>query len=598
MHRETRSEDTRLEKGALVGVALLIAAVAIAIIVPPAERYEISVYGAYPLYFWACLVGAMLVGALVILGSAVRSTGRSWIYGLCLILISNALLLSLPFVRGYFMYFRGDPMSHIGYTIDILNTGDVLGNIYPLIHLLTVALSAATGWELRTIAMLLPLVGSVVYFGSMFYLLPRLFESRQHILMALPFVMLPILRRAHTEYRPFGLAVLLLPLVLYLFVASQRTPAVGFRAMFVIALLSMILYHPLVGLFAVGIFLIWFLGRYVPRIRTEDLRPTSVVSISAVVFLTWYSNFTGIIVRFDIVYEAIFGISGGESPADNYTQTVQESSPPLIDILRVAVFRLGIEFLLFALGFAFIAVMTYLLLKDRTRIDTFVFASAATLAVFSLGGVAFLLIDLIVPHERPFQIGKIFSIILMGGLFYLPLKRIDWPRHESKLRAIVGVFLVVTLLLLTGLSVAGAHQSPAESESNHQITEMGFTSATWLSQHGTAADRHLEASYSYQRYSHALYGLRTGPDDIPPSRSPPAHFGYDENSFMGESLADDQYLLVSHRARIFYPEVYPDYQANWRYTPEEFDRLERDPTIMRAYDNGDQTQYLVNGTAE
>lgn len=598
MHRETRSEDTLLEKAALVGVALLIIAVAIAIIVPPAERYEISVYGAYPFYFWVCLVGAMLVGTLVILGSAIRSTGRSWVFGLCLILISNALLLSLPFVRGYYMYFRGDPMSHIGYTLDILNTGDVYGNIYPLTHLLTVALSAATGWELRTIAMLLPLVVSVVYFGAMFYLLPRLFESRQHILMALPFVMLPILRRAHTEYRPFGLAVLLLPLVLYLFVASQRTHAVGFRAAFVITLLSMILYHPLVGLFAVGIFLVWFVGRYVPRIRTEDLRPTSVVSISAVVFLTWYSNFTGIIVRFDVVYEAIFGIGGGESPANNYTQTVQEASPPLIDILRVTVFRLGIEFLLFALGFAFIAVMTYLLLKGRTELDTFVFASAATLAVFSLGGVAFLLVDLIVPHHRPFQVGKIFAIILMGGLFYIPLKRIEWPRHESKLRASVGVILIVTLVLLTGLSVAGAHQSPVESESNHQITEMGFTSAAWLSEHGTAADGHLEASFSYQRYSHALYGLRTGSDDIPPSRSPPPHFSYGENSFMGESFADDQYLLISHRARIFYPEVYPDFQENWRYTPEEFDRLEQDRTIMRAYDNGDKTHYLVKGTAE
>ncbi|OYR41428.1 hypothetical protein [Halorubrum sp. Eb13] len=598
MHRETCNEDTLLEKAALFGVALLIIAVAIAIVVPPAERYEISIYGAYPFYFWICLVGAMLVGALVILGSAVQSTGRSWIFGLCLILISNALLLSLPFVRGYYMYFRGDPLSHIGYALDIVNSGEVFGNIYPLTHLLAVTLSTATGWELRTVAMFLPLVLSVLYFGAMFYLLARLFECRQQILLVLPFTMLPVMGRAHTEFRPFGFAVLLLTLVLYLFVASQRTSAIGFRVAFVVTLVSIILYHPLVGIFTIGIFAIWFLSRYIPRVHTSDLTPTNVVSISAVIFFTWYSNFTGIILRFDFVYESIFGLGGGNSPADNYTQTVNEASPPLIDIVRVAVFRLGIEFLLFALGFAFIAAMTYILWKGRSNVGTFIFAFAMALAVFSLGGLAFLLVDLIVPHERPFQIGKIFATILVGRLFYVLLKQIEWPLYESKIRKSVGVILIVTLILLTGLSVSGAHLSPVEAESNHQITEMQFSSAAWMAEHDTTADTYLEASFSYYRYSHALYGLRTGPEDTPSFQRSPDHFNYDVDTFMGSNYTNNHYLLISHRARIFYPEIYPRFQENWRFTPEEFDRLEQDRTVTRTYDNGDQTQYLIEGEIE
>lgn len=583
----------------LFGVLCLIVAVVIAVLVPPANRYEISIYGAYPIYFWALLFTATGVGALVILGSSGRSEGRSWAFGLYLMFLSTTFLLALPFVRGYYMYFRGDPMSHIGFTIDILNAGEPVSNIYPLMHLLTVALSDATGFELRTIAMFLPLVFSMLYFGTMFYLLPRLFESRRQILLALPFVMLPVLRRAHTEFRPFGFSVILLPMVLYLLIVSQRTSAIGVRIAFVIALVSMILYHPLTALFAVGIFAIWFLSRYVPRIHTDDLTPTNVVSISAVVFLAWYSNFTGMIRRFDRVYQTLFGDGGGDTYADDYARVVEEASPPLIDLIRVAVFRLGIEFVLFGLGFAFIAVVTYLVLRRRSTPDTFVFMSAAALAVFSLGGLAFLTMDLLgVPHERPFQIAKIFAVVLVGGLFYILLNQVEWPRYGSKVRTNIAVVLIVMLLLITGLSVAGAHQSPVEAESNHQITQMSFESAAWMAEHDTAADEHLEAGINYRRYSDALYGTRTGPDDVPPSQRPPDHFNYREDPFIGERYADDQHLLIGHRIRIFYPEVYPDFRENWRFTPEEFDRLERDRTTARIYDNGDQTQYLIEGTAE
>ena len=584
-----------LKTVALFGVLLLIAAVAIANIVPPANRYEISLYGAYPIYFWALLLGAMVIGALVIIGSSGRSDGRSWMFGLYVMLLSTMLLVVLPFVRGYYMYFRGDPLTHIGYTIDILNAGEP-NNIYPLMHLLTVALSDATGFELRTTAMFLPLVFCVIYFGAMYYLLPRLFQSRRQILLALPFVMLPVLRRAHTEFRPFGFSVVLLPLVLYLLIASQRTSAIGVRIAFVITLVSMLLYHPLTALFAIGIFAIWFLSRYVPRISAEDLTPTSVVSISAAVFLAWYSNFTGVILRFERVYEALFGTAGGESPADGYTQTVQEASPPLIDLIRVAVFGLGLEFLLFGLGLAFIAVVTYLVLNRRSTPDTFVFLFAAALAVFSVGGLAFLTMDLIVPHQRPFQVAKVFGVVLVGGLFYILLNQVERPRHGSKVRTSIVVVLLVTMMLLAGLSVTGVHRSPAAGESNHQITDMEFKSADWITEHGTTTDGYLQAGFSYHRFSDALYGTQNPPGDLSGGQSAPNHFNYHEYSFIGEGYTDDQYLLISHRQRIFYQEVYPDFQENWRFTPGDFDRLEQDRTTARIYDNGDKTQYLIEGT--
>lgn len=600
MHASSQNDDELLEKVALFGVALLIVAVAIAVVNPPAERYEISIYGAYPFYFWVCLVGAMLVGSLVILGSAVRSSGRSWMFGLYLMLVSNAVLLLLPFARGYYMYVRGDPLSHLGFTQDIINVGEPVRNVYPPMHLLALAIGEATGFELTTVAMFVPFVFSMLYFGAMFYLLYYLFESRRRVLFGLPFVMLPILRYTHPEFRPFGMSIMLIPLVFYLFIKGQRTSVARVRVALVVTLIAMFLYHPLTALFVTGIFALWFTVRHIPEIHVDRPTPTNVVSISAVVFLGWYSNYGGVIRRFRRIYETLFGTDGGTSPADGYAQTAETASPPVIDLIRVATFRLGLEAVLFTIGFVFIGVAAYLIYRGDylPRIYTVVFSG--TLVVFSFGGLAFLLMDLIVPHTRPFHIAKVCAVILIGQLLYLSWDRIEWTRYRSELRTGAGVFVVIALLLLIGLSMVGVHHSPIESESNQQVTEMTFESDRWITEHGTATDSLLQLSINHRRLQHAQYGARTNERHFSRENTmtPPNHFAYGERPYLGAGYSDDQYLLIGHRIRIFYQEVHPNYPENWRFTPAGFERLERDNTVDRTYDNGDHTQYLVEGTGE
>lgn len=578
---------------------MLIAAVAIAIVVPPATRYEISLYGAYPLYFWVMLLGATLAGALTIIRCASRPADSSWIFGVYLMLLSNALLLLLPFVRGYYMYIKGDPLAHIGYTIDIFNVGEPVGNIYPPMHLLAVGLASATGFELRTIAMFVPFVMSMLYFGGMFYLISSIFESRRRILIGVPFVLLPILRYAHPEFRPFGVAVMLIPMLFYLFIRGQQTSAPQVRVAFVIVLVGVLLYHPLTGLFVTGIFTLWVAGRYLPRIESLDPRPTHVVSLSMVVFLAWYSNFAGVIRRFDRVYESLFGMGGEETPAEAYSQTLDQASPPLLDVVRVAAFRLGIEFLLFSLGFVVIATVVYLAVRRDYPVDVYTLVLGGTLATFSFGGLTFLLLDLIVPHSRPFQMAKIASALIGGQLFYLLWYRFEWRRDRSEVRTVVSVALIALLLVLAMFSTVGVHHSPAESESNQQVTEMKFTGAVWITEHGTATDNILRVGVLKHRLHDALYGIRTTPKHFPRDNTgdAPDHFNYDERSYLGDNYTEDQYMLVDYRSRIFYQEVYPEYEEQWRRTPADFDRLEQDRTIARIYDNGDATQYLVRGTA-
>jgi hypothetical protein len=579
----------------LFATALLAVAVAIVIVTPPANQYEISLYGAYPIYFWIALVGAMFTAGVVVLASAGAPDDRSWVFGVVVMLLSNVLLLSLPLARGYYMYVRGDPLSHLGYIRDILASGDIGGNLYPPLHLLAIAVAEATGLELTTIAMVVPLGFLLLYFGSMFHLLVHLLDSRQRILFGLPFVFMPVLRYAHPEFRPFGMSLMLLPLVFYLLIRSQRAPVARIRAVFVVVLVTTLLYHPLTALFVIGIFGIWLAARHVSVVRVDISTPTNVLSLSAVVFLAWYSNFAGIILRFERVYAALFGTSEGEAPIDGYTGVIESASPSLVDLLRVGTFKFGLEGILFALGFAFIAVALSFALRGDS-IDSYISMLATTLAVFSLGGLAFLVFDLIVPHVRPFQIAKISGVVLAGQLFYLLRGRVRWIHERPRLRTGVVAVAIVTLLLLTTLSTIGVHHSPIESESNQQVTEMKFEGTAWLTEYGTATDSLLQAGVVHYRVSSALYGTQA--EVNPPLTSlPPPRFNYTEYDTLGDSYTEDQYLTISRQARIVYPELFPDYRDSWRYTPGNFARLERDRTVSRIYDNGDSTHYLVDGTA-
>ncbi|WP_276272993.1 hypothetical protein [Haloarcula litorea] len=578
-----------------VGLTFLLAATAIAIVTPPAEQYEISLYAAYPVHFWVLIIGALTTGALAIALSARSEQDHSWLLGLPIIILTNLLILLLPFVRGYPMYGRTDPMSHIGFVIDIFSYGEIGPNIYPPAHLLTIAVADATGLDLMTVAMLLPVVFSLLYFGSLFYLLVTLFTSRKEVLLGLPFAMLPVLRFAHLGMRPFDLSVMLIPLTLYLFFKGQRTPTRSVRVAFVIVLIAQLLYHPLTAVFVIGIFMLSLAGRHAPRIRKRYASPTNVLSLSLALFLSWYFNFVGIIVRFRKLYFTLLGTNSGVTPASRYRSTINEASPPLIDILRVATFKYGIEFLLIGFGLAFVAAAVFLMFRRNMILDTYSLILSGTLFIFGVGGFLFLLMDLIVGPGRAFQIAKICAITLTGPLFYVLWEYIDWTDRWPGTETGFWTIITVALLLTAALSTFSVYKSPLGSERNPQVTEMELEGTQWLLENGNRTENLAVIGIPHQRYHDAEFGVRASNNF---TRQPvPAHFNYRNNTYLGASYESDVYLTITRKGRIVYPTVFPDYRSKWRFTPGEFRRLERDRTTNRIYDNGDYTLYFVNGTA-
>ena len=90
----------------------------------------------------ACILSAGLL--LILAARGQRSPW--WVSGLLGIVATNALILSLPLLRGYPVSDRADSMNHIGYARDIIATGRLSQlDFYPGQHLVQVLLELTGG---------------------------------------------------------------------------------------------------------------------------------------------------------------------------------------------------------------------------------------------------------------------------------------------------------------------------------------------------------------------------------------------------------------------------------------------------------------------
>lgn len=595
MHETLTTPRTRTKAIALAGTALLWPVVALLLVVPPADGYEASIYGAYPWYFWACVVGAFFAGAVVVVRSALfgGSTDRSWTAGLALMLVVDAILVLLPLVRGYPVYGRADTLTHVGIVRDLADAGvDGPGVIYPNTHAVVQTLTYATGIDpLYLVGIVAPAV-SLIYFGGIYLLVGHLFERRRRRLLGYAFVAAPVAGTAHVVTVPFGVSVLLVPFVLYLFVKEQRTNAPSVRAALIPVLVAFVLYHPLTTLFLVAALVLYLLARRVRRFGGEWTGPTTAVSFTVAVFGAWYFSFVGIILRFRGIFETLLGVEEGETQLETYSETVSSTSPDLIDLVRVAAFRYGAEAWLTGLGTVFVVVALYLWWRGEYSPTVPDATFVAVFLTFTAAAVAFLVNDFIVGWGRPLVFQRLFAVVLAAGLFYLLWRRAGTDRR----RKAVVLSLYAALFVLAFLTVLSVFPSLQATELNDQVTEMELDGTEWVFERRNEELHADEFGIRQHRFHDAHYGFEaTDPTIRQEGTAPPAHFNYTEHETLGASYERDTYLLLNRKGRVAYPAQFPDYREHWQYTPEDFQRLERDRTVTRLYDNGEFETYLIDG---
>lgn len=597
---------------AAFAVSLALVALCIVVIAanPTANGYEISFFQAYPLPFWVALVSALAIGQLLILRNAFEPAEEYWKLGVVLVGIVTVVLLAHPHVR-YTLYGRGDILTHLGYVRHVVATGTIMEtNWYPVLHFTAALVAEFTVLAPKDALSLLPVVFSVFYLASIVYLFGRLAPSSTSFLFALSIGVLPLLGTAHTYAAPSGVAFFVVPVVIYLFLRLHDAERFRtYAAVFVLVTLTLVPFHPLVFLYTLSILLALRVAYAVAtRVRPLSLEVRGPIRsptllLATVLCLWWYSSFSSVIrTGFDMLATLLGQTEGGQF--EHLVGVATAYTPSILDVLAIGVARYGLLGIL--CGGATFLIALYLLgsLRDGDPLDSRVVAVVAVFGAFTTVAVVAFFVDFVFSYHRFVRPVYLTAPILIGvGLAFVD-GRLDRPA----LRRIAVAIVVVSIVSLAVLSVLGLHLSPITKDSNKQVTAMEIEGSDWFFEH---RDQELlvdELGYQQFRF-YSVTGEEITRDEpynivvLTAERNvrqretfPPDHFGYDGNDSAAAVYDEDRYLIVTEMGREEYPEMYPEYEPFWRFTPDDFQRLERDRAVDHVYDNGEFDVYYIHGS--
>lgn len=603
MRADLSSADRTVTWAAAAGFAAVVALELVVILTPPAPAYEFSIYAAYPWFFWAIAAGTLFLGQAVVLRAAFDTDdGPSrWWLGLVLVLLVEALLLLMPYFRGYPVYGRGDALTHVGFVRSIHASGMVgPQNIYPNIHLAVLAFSYATGVEPMHVINGFTVVVSLFFVVAAYGLVTAAYDRRR-ALFTLPFVTLPIAGFGHLIAAPFAMSTLMVPFVLYLFVKERETRAISVRLALVIGLVGLVLYHPITTLFllfVLGLFRVAQTlvarGRLGPAERAPPVGGSATaLNLTLAVFVSWYYHFTSVIHRFRTVVTRLLFPAPEESTLETYSSILVRTTPALPDLFRLTLVKYGRGAIL--LGFGGLYVLGMARRRTRSRFEPSVYrlTFAGAFAVFAFFWGVFFVVDLIIGPGRLLSFAELFGAFLAGSLFYGLDRTPGWRRLGR-------TTLVLAVAALAVLSVFSLYHSPYDGRINQQTTSAELDGSAWLLGHRDADHELLEFGGDVDRFRDALHGVRGWDEELlvadSTTHAPPDHFAYRDRPTLGGGYASDRYLVVTRAGRGFYPALYPTYRAFWRFSQVDFTRLQGDPTVTQVYDNGGFDAYLVRGT--
>jgi len=201
----------------IISFFLILFLLIIIFLVGPAASYEFSIYDAYPWYFWFFLFSAVICAYVVIIVPIiVQSKKNYWLFGLCSILISNAILLFMPVIRGYYFSDYGDILTHIGYMRDILHTSSTGQNFYPINHILGVIIHLFSGLSLPTITLIIPPLFSFFFILSIYFVGKAIFQNKFELMILVILSSILMFDTNQLAFAPNCQVFFLVPLMLFL----------------------------------------------------------------------------------------------------------------------------------------------------------------------------------------------------------------------------------------------------------------------------------------------------------------------------------------------------------------------------------------------
>jgi hypothetical protein len=600
--------DKLMIKKILTLVSLICIAIVLLIIArtPAATNYEISIYKMYPYYFWIIFVVPIIISFLLIAFFS-REENENYLK-ICLIidLCDMLVILSMPAFRGYISYGGGDTLTHLSLIKEILNTGKIGGvNPYPISHIIMSSLSLILNSSPENISLFIPQIFFVLYVSTLYVFAKSIAYEKPVYYMITLLGIIPALGFWLTvEYiMPSTEAFMMMPLILYL-LFIKKTNKFPYSILLIIILILMAFYHPETMIFLLIILLLnYFLVNEIRIIsnntnnycvQRESILPVLIMVIACFSWAALTIAFKGTVK--DLYNIFILNIKPPEIPALTTLGNVKIS---IYEIIKLIINEYGAALLYIGIGIV-VSIKTIIArIKRKEETKKLDFFLSLTLVIFIFINIIFLYkgSQIGIQVFRQLKYSIFISTIIVGtylGTLFLGKTKNRFSICKKICIAVIMIFIIYN-------SIFSVFSSPAIHIFNYQNTKSDIAGMSFFFSYRDESKQIIEAGVrSYQtRYGQYLMGaekiLPNVRDGYDQEVQPPPHFGYSENTLLGEYYKNNIYMLSYPPAENYYPSIYPGNESLWVFTPNDYAKLNLDPTVDILYDNNSVKIYTVSG---
>jgi hypothetical protein len=582
-------------------IAFIFITLALAIIAktPPASGYEVSIYDAYPWYFWFFVISSIFLGLFIQIKYIFsEKESKFWYIGLLVVVFTTVIILLLPIFRDYYTIGRGDLLSHLGYIKTVIVTGHIgKYNFYPIIHIIGTYFVYITNIPLGKLPPLVSTVFYITYIGG-FYLLGSAISKNRHAQALITMLATPLFYMSFTILiYPAFQSLVLIPLILYLYHKSRwdNTKSVAFAICTIIVLFALVYFHPITALYMIVILLAFrlfnpfysIIPNYIKEKIQEERKSIgnsiNLTAIAIVIFFFWYISSASIVQSFQKVTNWLVQGGGLAQTVVEYSiELVSETKPTIYEFVKVFVNKYGAIFMLLLLCLVCIIywLKNVLSRKDRTPsfyidwVYVMVFLVSFSIALFEL--FAYVVETYLV---RTIRLLILVSSILTGRLFYNLIER-HFSAH-GQLKKLGSLFFVF-IVLMSSLALLNVYHAPHAAATNNQVTEMDVSRFIWFANHFDN-DVKVASSFSNKlcRFNH-LFLNRVYFKQI----ELPQHFGYNKNENVAELYDFEEVYILYNIIELRYPYKY---SKDAPYNEDDVSKLGLDSTVVKIYSNGELT---------
>lgn len=547
--------------------------------IPVASMYEISIYSQVPKGFWLLAIFLFALSQIYILHLKEK---RLLYVSIIVLILVNVSIFVLPYIRGYLMYGREDPMTHIGLIRYVVIHGHNHPlNYYPIFHILGAILVLINNIKPYSLTFFLPLV-MFLLFGLWSLILLKALSDKQYLVNSISLLLVPLFGFWTSSMVPNMFSFYIIPLIVSVW-SKGTINKMKKNVLTSIFLLFMVYLHPITFIYLLIIFLLldlsvmlckYFKVGYNIENYIYFVRDPYVIITVFVLFTIWYTSFNVIIYAFKgFVYSLLSLASHGNPFIKQYKSQLQWYRVSIIHILKWAVIRYGTMLILGTVAVVCIVDMLKKKYYDKiiSRLDNFNLITAfSSIGIFVFGTWALITIFAkFLNYERVSKYIIFFSLLL----FTTQLKEINKKTKKGT------VIILVILLALDMTALYSVYPSPLMGAINQQVATSENTGMNWFFEHKLADVQARTLQLNQFRFYDTIYGtMYSYPNKYySPKFYVPIHYNY--------TGPDSYFIIETTLQKMFYQVLLPDKKDLWKYKPEEFRRLINKRNVNIVYSN-------------